>query len=336
VLDEHRVRYVTSGANVKRGEINLRCPWCGSADPSHHLGINLETGYYACWRNRAAHSGKSPLRLLMKLLGVSYAEARKIAGLGDDYVDPEGFDAAAARWMRRTGSDARPAQVPRRTLQLDPRFDHISPRGRTRRFWDYLRGRGFSGASALGEDVDLLCSLYGLRAGSHDQWRDRVVIPYYEDGELVTWTGRAIGPATHRYMDLPVDESIVPAKETLFNHDAMLGGGAALVVVEGPVDALKVDFYGRPWGVRAVGLSTNSVSDEQAFLLADGARHFGRTLVMMDNASALGLADSMRMRQQLAFLPRVEIVGVPCGRKDAGELTPREATEWAKALQGET
>jgi hypothetical protein len=331
VLAEHRIPYITSGPNVKRGEISIQCPFCGSADPSKHMGLNLETGWWSCWRNRSQHSGKSPLRLLMRLLRVPYGQAREIAGLGDDYIDPEGFDAVAARVMGR-GGDARPAEVERRFLALDGSFAPIANRGRTRRFWDYLYGRGFNGASAAGEDVDVLCEIYGLRGASGGYWNDRVIIPYYQDGELVTWTGRAIGPSTARYKDLSLDESLLAPKETLFNHDCILGGGKALALVEGPTDALKLDFYGQPWGVRAVALSTNSVSDEQAFLLQAAADRFESVAVMMDNASVLGIVDSMRMKQALYFLKNVQTAAVPFGAKDAGELTPKQVIRWAQAL----
>lgn len=331
VLADHRIPFIRTGPNVKRGEINVRCPFCGSADPSFHMGLNLDTGWWSCWRNRSQHSGKSPLRLLMQLLGCTYNRAREIAGLGPEYIDPEGFDAIAARFLKG-GETARPGTVPRKGLYLDDSFDDIKRTGRTSRHWQYLYDRGFDGASAAGEDVDVLCELYKLRAGVYDEWKNRVVIPYYRDGKLVTWTARAISQSDIRYRDLELDESILGPKETLYNHDALHKRGKALVIVEGPVDALKLDFYGRPWGVRAVALSTNSVSEEQAFLLQDAVDRFERVLVMMDNASILGLGDSLRMKQDLSFIPGLCVVRVPGGAKDAGELRPRQIINWAQAL----
>jgi hypothetical protein len=99
--------------------------------------------------------------------------------------------------------------------------------------------------------------------------------------------------------------------------------------VEGPFDALKLDFYGRSHGLRAVALSTNSVSEQQANLLAAADDQFARKLVMMDNASSMGIADSMRLRQELAFLTNVKITKVPYGKKDAGDLTPSEVETWS-------
>jgi hypothetical protein len=271
----------------------------------------------------------------MKLLGVSYRRAREIAGLGEGYIDPEGFDALAARLMGRTGAEeARPEQLQRRRLTLDADFVPITRKSvLTRPYWDYLfEARGFNGRSGLGEDVDVLCADYSLRAAIRGEFQGRVIIPYFMDDELVTWTGRAIGDAHIRYRDLKRSESIVPPKETFFNHDAMYVGGKALVLVEGPVDALKLDFYGKPWGVRAIALSTNSITEEQTYLLREAEGRFERVLVMLDNATSLGIVDSMRLKQHLSFLRNLSIVKVPNGAKDAGVLRPSQVIKWAQAL----
>ena len=324
LLDEHRIPYIERGPNVKRGEANIKCPMCGSADPSFHMGLNLETGWYSCWRNRKAHSGKSPLRLIMRLLGVPYWKAREIAGLSADFIDPEGFTAVVARLLGRAEKAQEMPENVNRYLAYPDDFRPL--RGSSaRRHREYLLARGF-------EYVDDFAELYDLAHTTSGDWAHRVVIPYKIDGDLVTWTGRAIAKAVIRYRDLPVDESLVPAKETLFNYDCIAKGGRALVIVEGPIDALKVDFFGREVGVRAVGLSTNSVSDEQAYMLEEARGQFDRTLVMMDQASSLGFVDSMRICQELAFIGKVSPIKVPYGLKDAGAMTASEAIEWTNKL----
>lgn len=332
VLKEHRIPYAESGANIKRGEIGIRCPFCGSADPSMHMGLSRETGWWSCWRNRAQHSGKSPLRLLMRLLGIPYGRAREIAGLGDDYVDPEGFDAMAAKLMGRDQTTGRNEETKRRHLLLDPEFRAIEEGGRTRRHFNYLvEARGFDA-----DDVEALGRQYGICAGVSDVYADRIVLPYFQDSDLVTWTARAIGPAKIRYRDLEIALSLLPPKMTLFNHDCMLQGGKVLVLQEGPLDALKVDFYGRPFGVRSVALSTNSIQAAQAYLLQAAIGKFDCIAVMLDNASVLGIFDSMRMRQELSFLPNVKTIPVPFGAKDGAELTPSKIRRWARQLVQET
>lgn len=328
LLRREGIAHIDRGANVKRGEINIRCPFCGNSDPSYHMGLNLTTGWWSCWRNRTQHSGKSPVRLIMKLLGVPFWQARKTAGLSEDYVDPEGFDAAAARLLRpNSEATARPEEVRREFLHHDKYAIPITDRMRTRRAWNYLYQRGFEE-----RDIDRLVEQYDLRTAIDGHYASRLIIPYYLDGKLVTWTARAIGPSEIRYKDLSRKLSIVPPKETLYNHDCVIRGGHTLVIVEGPFDALKIDFYGRPHGVRAVALSTNSVGEEQAFMLGAADDQFEQKLVMMDNLSSLGLVDSMRLRQELSFLHNVRAVAVPNQAKDAGDLTARQVTSWCLTL----
>ena len=327
LLKEQRVPYVESGPNVKRGELAIQCPFCGSADPSKHMGLNLETGWWSCWRNRAQHSGKSPLRLIMRLLMVPYAKAREIAGLDDSYIDPEGFDAIAARVMGRDQGIVNPS-ADRRFLDMDRDFLPITNRGRARRVYDYLLSdRGFDSA----DDVKELCLEYQLMCGI-GKWSDRVIIPYYQDGELVTWTGRAISESSMRYRDLSIEDSLLAPKETLYNHDAMLTGGKALVLQEGPFDVLKVDFYGKEFGVRSVGLSTNSIKEKQSFLLQTAVGKFDRIIIMLDTKSRLGIVDSMRMKQDLHFIDNLSIEPVPYGAGDCGALYPEQVIAWAESL----
>lgn len=329
LLKREGIHFIEKGPNVKRGEINIRCPFCGSADPSYHMGLNLGTGWWSCWRNRVAHSGKSPVRLIMRLLGIPYWLARKTAGLGEDYVDPEGFDATAARLLGRETSTARPEELRREFLQHDRHALLITDRIATRRAWNYLYERGFE-ERHIGRLVDD----YDLRTARDGDYAGRIIMPYYLDGKLVAWTARAIGTSNIRYKDLDRESCLVPPKETLYNHDCVIKGGRVLVIQEGPFDALKIDFFGRAFGVRSVALSTNSVSDEQAAMLSAADDQFERKLVMMDNATSLGFVDSMRLKQQLGFMHNIKAVKVPYGQKDGGALTATQAISWCRE-QGE-
>lgn len=323
VLTDNRIPFIERGANVSRGEINIKCPYCGSADPSYHMGLNLDSGWWACWRNQD-HRGKSPLRLLVTLLGIGYNAARELAGLDPSYVDPEGFDAVAARLLRPVVED----EAEKASLTMPSSFQAVDVRSvRSSRHARYLTEvRGFPR-----RDVPRLVEQYQIRYSLSGDFKDRIILPYYLQGQLVTWTGRSITNSGIRYRDLDKDTSVVPAKETLYNHDAALGA-QVLLVVEGPVDVLKADFYGSRFGVRAVGLSTNSITDEQIYLLEALSLTVGRVIIMLDTQSSLGVVGSMRLRDRVGHIDNAEIQPVPYGRKDAGELTPREATAYARSL----
>lgn len=322
VLRDNRIPFIERGANVSRGELNIRCPFCGSADPSFHMGLSLETGYWACWRN-GQHRGKSPVRLLVRLLDVSVRVARELAGLSEDWVDPEGFSEAVAKFMGRIQTRA---ALDVAWPELPSTMRPIENRGATRNHFQYLERRGFT-------EIDALVDQYGLLADCGGPWSWRVVIPYIVGGRVSAWTGRAIAAAEIRYKDLAFDQCAYPIKQTLYNGDALDDPRAhTLVVVEGPIDALKLDFYSQDFGVRAVGLSTNTISEGQVDALLDKGLRFRKVLFMMDNATQLSVVDSMRMRSKLDMLRNTGTVAVPAGKKDAGELSPVQVLSFARSL----
>lgn len=332
LLRDNHVPFITEGANVKRGGVNIQCPFCGSADPSKHMGLNITTGHWACWRN-SDHRGKSPVRLLMSLLRVPYGKALELAGMDPDSApDPDGFDAVAARVMGRDSGVTRMEQVRREFLKMPREFQPIDFRTAARYGAQYMYGRGFDDIAVRSLRVE-----YQVHVAVDGEYRGRVLLPYFVNGELVAWTGRAYTKnAVIRYKDLALDDCLVPIKQTLYNHDALLKGGKWLLVNEGPIDALKIDVYGREFGVRAVGLSTNSMSEAQQFLLEEYSSNFDRVGFMMDNKpSGFGAVDSMKIKAKMAGVKNGALVGVPYGKKDAGELNAREALTFTESLSKE-
>ena len=324
LLDSHGVEYIERGRSVVKGNIAVHCPMCGNADGGHHMGINLSNGYWGCWRN-TQHRGKSPIRLLMSLLKVSFAQACDLAGLDERYVDPEGWDSIKHNPFEHDDQVDNSARVTQ--LRMPDEFREITSAVRTTRFFNYLERRGFP-LSTISE----LCRLYRLRAAVIGDFKDRVIMPYYMDAKLLTWTGRAVGETKMRYLDLAIDKSITPAKQMLYNFNATRRPDKVLLVVEGPMDALKADFFGRMHGVRAVALSTNSMSDSQIYLLEEIALNFEKILIVMDNSNELGVIDSMRIKDKLSQISNIGFVKVPFGKKDCGDLTSAEVVSFAKGL----
>ena len=78
-FQSRNIHFVDSGANVVRGNVACRCPWCGGNDPSEHMSINLEGKGFRCWR-QPLHSGKNPAKLIQALLNCSWDQANQIAG----------------------------------------------------------------------------------------------------------------------------------------------------------------------------------------------------------------------------------------------------------------
>lgn len=297
IFDWHNIYYITSGKNVQFGNFNTKCPWCGYDDPSEHLGISLTTGYWACWRNQE-HRGKKPHKLLMKLLNCSYEQVELLVS----EIDRTQIQQKPLPEKNNTAS-IRSLTFPREIKPLSS----ISPK----RFNAYLTNRGFNPAQKVMDQYQLrYCNLAG-------PWKDRIVIPVFIDKHLITWTARSIhSNAEIRYRTLAKEKSVYSLKETLWNYDQLK---AALIehlfLVEGPFDALKLDFYGQALGLRATCIFGLSIKDEQVDLLS--SLTFRTLNILLDDGTT---QQALQLAKRLRFL-RPRIATLPPGAVDPGSLS---------------
>jgi hypothetical protein len=300
LLDAQGIEYVTSGPNTRKGQISIRCPFC-TDDPSEHLSIALNKDAYGCWRD-SRHSGRKPYPLIAALLNCSFSQAKLIQQQFST-PDPESFEGL----MTALGSPIMPAEQPKLPQGLPASFQPIKPTGLTRRFWQYLERRGF-------DDVGKLARQYGLLCAQTGEMKDRVILPLYSAGKLIGWTARAIQKTINapRYL---TSSSLV--KSTIFNEDD-LDGGQHLLITEGPFDALKVDYYGKP-RIRATCLYGVVPIIPQISILRQIIKRFNYTSILFDNGA---LDQAMTLRD---YLPSgVGISVLPDGAKDPGELTKQQ------------
>ena len=314
-LKKYNIPYITHGKNVGAGEINIKCPFCGNADPSQHMGLNKKSSKWACWRN-SAHRGKSPVRLIARLLGCSTSRAREVAGIRNTDLTQLGSAIAALKGVSQTPGSTKPLTMP-------DSFKEITDQGVRKRFLDYLMGRGWSKYKALG-----IAKKYGLRCCLVGRWSHRIIVPIYYEGKLVSWLGRTVNNDMRRYLALspkatPPDQPATRnIKDTVFNYDDLMAtGGHTLYVVEGSMDAMNIDWHGhkRDKRVRATALFSADVSTQQTYLLQTLSKQFDRVVVLLDNGE---LANSLRVQARLTQS------GVDCKLltqvKDPGELTRKQ------------
>src|SRR5882672_5668088 len=322
-LNSQGIDFVTRSSNTKKGEVSVRCPWCGDDDPSMHLGISLTAENWGCHRN-PMHRGHAPHRLIAALLGCSGAQARLIVRQFSQ-SDPDDLDSAleilASPEHTGTGlaepqpalsSQASPSPTqPHYTTpqKLPEEFRTIRQRGVTLRFWDYLFYRGF------GDDTDQLTDMYQLRCAVTGRWKDRVIIPFYDAaGTLIGWTGRAIQEPVNAPRYLSSGEEV---KTTVFNEHKLQSGGDLLFMVEGPFDALKMDFYGRPLGARATCVFGVSMTIDQISIMSTLRRRFKKVVILFDHDAiepAFYAADWLQASN-------VVIGQLPDGVKDPGSMS---------------
>lgn len=305
-LEDHSIDYVTRGPNTRKGEVSVQCPWCGEDDPSQHLGIHLTTENWGCHRN-AAHRGKKPQFLVAALLNCSMPQARLVTG-AYSVADPSTLG-EALKLLEPTSDYASPTTGHVSKLSLPDDFRLINQTKGALRFWNYLEKRGFEGhASKITLDYELYCANTG-------RWKDRLIFTFYQDGELVGWTGRALVNPVNTPRYLSSGEAI---KRTVFNEDGLRKGGDTLYIVEGPFDALKLDYYGRKHGVRATCVFGTNMTPDQVDIIAGLKRRFQRTIVLFDQDAvepAFFASD---------WLHGVTIGHLPDGVKDPGEMSQKQ------------
>ena len=324
-FDRRGIEYVESGPNVASGNINIQCPFCGAADPSHHMGVNLQTSVWGCWRNKK-HRGRQPQRLIMRLLRCDYDQANTIVGEAPR-AELSKFESAISK-LKETGGNSAPPL----SLSLLAEFTPITWENLGRRFANYLvRKRGFRG-----QDIADLSAYYNLQYSLMGFWANRIIMPVYMEQGLVTWTARAIEPNAYlRYDTLTTKPdkaaeqgnpvAAMNIKHTLYNYADLLKDnrrGKMLFVHEGPMDALKTDFYGYPLAVRATCLFSMDVTEEQRLLLGVLAQHYEHKFLLLDTKA---MADGSYLRT----LEGISQFGfkkgrMPDGFKDPGELKPND------------
>lgn len=326
-LTQRRIEFVERGPNVARGEINIRCPWCGDADPSQHLGINLSNGYWSCRRNPRLHGGESPVRLIQALAHCSFEEAKRLAGVRT--IEVEHDDSVFGDHVKLlTGGKSGGDRASQRSLELLSEFKPLSNSGRGRMFVDYLVSRGY-----MYEEVEELSELYDLHYATRGPFAYRIIIPVRVAGQLLSWTGRALsGRALVRYKTLSVDPdkaaasrlpvALAPTSDTLLGYD-YLDSGRVLAVCEGPFDAMRVNFFGRSSGISATCLFGKGISSTQINLLDKIVDRFTKRYLLLDNDASL---DALSITSVLSYL-QFKVLRLPAGVKDPAELEPQQIIE---------
>lgn len=317
----HNVPFVTSGPNTARGHISIKCPYCGESDHSQHMGLSLDRNdaAWGCFRN-SKHRGRNPRRLIQRLLNVSFEEAVQIAKEQATTSDEGELDRA----MDRLRADPRREAAPAFKEALFPRdFKPLIPgRGYTAKFLSYLedphpKGRGF------GEHSGPVCERYGVHYALSGDMAWRLIFPIHDsDGRLLGWTGRDIRP--NAWLRYKTTEAL--PNRVLYNaHLAARSEGDTLVIVEGPVDAVKVDYFGAALGCTAVATLGTALPRERKAALASAARRFDRVALLFDEGT---LSEVLSLAPELSEASGREVELWRPGHKDPGAMSQAQIVEF--------
>lgn len=266
------------------------CPFHNNKD-TPALNISKESPYvWRCWSPKCAESGTLP-RLVQQLGGMTHIESlRYIYRYRSQTID------AIDRLIKRAKEDDYelwPESKLNSTLipYDDPVFDQLYKRGFTKETLAFF-------------DV------------GYSNKQKRITIPVRDDwGNFVGFTGRATLPLQRKYWDKGL-----PKRFILFNLN-LAKKYDEVIVVEGPLDALKIWQAGYH---NVVAIMGGGFTGEQAKKLL---KNFQSVIIFTDNdepgkAFAQKIEGVMRKGGK-----RVFYVIYPEGKKDPGEMTNQEIKE---------
>lgn len=201
LFDDYSVHYDFSG----KGWINVQCPHCN--DNGTHGGLNPHFEVFNCWKC-GSHNFEYSLLLILGIPKYSLSDV--LSHYKTRRVQPVDLPTEAPRIAQ--------VALPGESLKKIHRR--------------YLRGRGFNPREI--EDKYKL-----LGTGPIGKYRYRIIIPIFYHGKVVSFQGRSIiEEAKVRYLTAEDSESVIPAKETLFNIDSCIYSEA--VICEGPFDVIRL------------------------------------------------------------------------------------------------
>jgi hypothetical protein len=262
------------------------------------MGISEEKEAYFCFR-QPAHAGHHFVALLVRL-GLDRDEATRLLNQyrlrGAQLAEPEEKPAPAA---------------------VASAWDRMLPASESPAMMEYLRSRGFDDPHAVAERYDLRYTGRSKHAG-------RLLIPLHDGQMQTSWTGRAILPDVqpkYKMQEIEAEGLICcprpPRRE--------------MVLVEGPIDALKLAVAGELTNTYPVALTGLHLGGARLWRIAAlGAR---RGFLALDSTTGYTIASRMLAELRMA-MPDTSWrrAALPADYKDAGELPLAEATDWLRSL----
>ena len=298
-LDDNNISYRESGNNIGRGWIGINCPNCG--DTSNHFGINLSSKNYSCWR--------------CGVKGTPYGLVKIIQGFGDTKNDSRQIHEVLKRYI-----DAASIYVPdprAEKLIIPDLFNPLLEDGSSDPAIDFLIKRGYS-PLAYAQHFNLM---WGSLVGDF-KWR--LIIPIYQKGELVNFTGRTVAGQRPKYKSCPNAMTNIGINQTLYGIE-YANYRVPLVLVEGVFDHWRL-------GLNSVAMYGLNLTDAQVNLLRE--REPSKVIFLYDEDV---LQDNEKIRAAEKSMAKIwfcDVEFVTLKHGDPDELSTDEAKQVMVDLTG--
>lgn len=241
---DSQIKYAGNGR-----EVHMNCPYCGEI--RHRFYVNLETLVCHCH-----NCGYSPtfVQLIQYVESISFSGAHTVfKNIKGNLAVPEYINRDLVGNMfvdLRKDLTKRAIPLPEEYTPLDPQKTNIV----TKRAIKYLNSRKITNEQIVDHKMGFCMS---------GEYKNRVIIPITENGELRFWVARAISPDAKMKEKSPSDADYQISKsEVIFNIDRAARKYHAIVISEGIFDALS-------WSDIGISLLGKSLYQEQLNILLD-------------------------------------------------------------------
>lgn len=226
-------------------------------DWKRHMSVNLDSGLWQCFK-----SGKKGnfISLYAQAENIGYFAAQKNLILRN-------FGNEQEEYIQEKDRNSQIPKLERETLTPINIESCYSEDPQVVSAWNYLFERRLFNEKMEEPDPFYLC-----REG---KYKDRLIIPFKNDGFVYYFQGRALGEQTPKYLN-PSREEGPKASDILYPYDEEAD---ILVVCEGPLDARSLQLQ----GVNATATMGSNVSRAQAEVLS---LFKGRIIMGYDNDEA--------------------------------------------------
>lgn len=231
-------------------EVHFNCVVCGES--RHRMYVNLESGLVYC--HNCGYK-TNIIGLIQYVEGISFSRASAIfKDVKGNLMLPENISKDLVSNMfaedLRKDLSKRAIPLPKEYAPLNPQKTNIM----TRRAIKYLNSRKITNKQIVDHKMGFCMS---------GEYKNRVIIPITENGELRFWVARAISPDVKMKEKSPSDADYQISKsEVIFNIDRAAKKYHAAVISEGIFDSLS-------WGDIGISLLGKSLYQEQLNILLD-------------------------------------------------------------------
>ncbi len=302
-LIQNKIEYRASGKNVSIGEYSICCPYC--SEGRYHCGINPNKGLFNCW---ICSSSGSLIKLLSKLLNISYTEAKDLINPQNDLKKV--LDERNNKILQKTE-----ISLKNKTLKLPLHCksfikDSIN-------IWQQAAYRFLQEKYNLSWDEILEADLHYCYWGN--KYKNCIIIPIYKDRKLVNYIARTWDKnSKKRYMNCSNQESLVNIKKLCYNLDNIKIGQNLLIIVEGAFDAIKVGLD------RSIATLGSEISQEQINLIV-GLKP-KKIIILADNdpGNPSTLKKAHKLADYISPFILTKVIEIPFKGKDPADLTKEQ------------